>query len=1071
MSGPSKAIFLSYASQDTEAAQLLCESLRRGGIEVWFDSDGGLEHGDEWDQKIRRQIKECLLFIAVISANTQARQEGYFRLEWELAAQRAMSIASGVAFILPIVIDATREPDALVPDRFRAVQWMRLPKGEVSPEVQQRFLKLWSHRAGVIKNNLNPPPLIPEDQGSLPTATLNDGPKNKIWLKAGIATLLIASLGLLWWQPWRASERTLKSAALLTNDQVATVAIDDFPRDPDLKRALDMINGVDANAEDFAFAEDLVKEVLAKRPMDVEGITVMARVQDAYLYRGFDRSDTRRAAAQRYAQRAVRLAPNDPEALAALGIYYFARSADLSRARELLTQAIALKPRSSLFYHFRDEAMFRDPKFPRAEAVAAAEETTRRFPNNALIYYQLARVYRDVGRLEDMERALDRSIAITPIANAMMWKSRLALWVRGDLAEMKALLDRVPPRTNDLERVCFTKWTYAMAAGNPAFGLTALTGITNPWFEDFDFIGPRQLLAAQLLELGGQHELARLQYEAALLELRQQKTRSPGDASLPNLETWIYYGLDQMSEARASNKIASEAVTHPYRYATLQEWWFTAIPINLLLGERATALQLIREAVTVVIPSANDPTQASRLAREALRLRFRLDPRMAPYREDPEIIALLGESVQPVAARPLSEGAQLAERAKAIYARLSYTVSDLGPAEDLARRATERDPDNATIWGVRAGVQAAWVSRNWDLSEKRQMEVQRLANHALTLDPNEPEALLALAHLLKRNTNTVEQAVTDLRRAVAANPTHIRLARALGSALNATGRTEEGRKFLLDLTKVAPRDPLLHYELALSYSRPPTGSTSDSAEAERNFAQMLKHLDEAIAIQPFGHAITMKANLVANLRGDLPAARLIIDQLATLPLADRAEDRSVATAMWVGLLERLPEQVEAAAALTTRNYFTDAVLLMAPKAWSLALAHQIAGKVNRARADWQSAEILLRQLLKDDQTNQVYQVELATTLAWLGQNDEAEALVRSVEPLWKEDLGGFRVRLLAGYYGARGDATKAAPYLTLGLNSNNHNMTTHTLRLNPWWDKLRGQPEFEKLLKAPATKL
>jgi hypothetical protein len=32
-------------------------------------------------------------------------------------------------------------------------------------------------------------------------------------------------------------------------------------------------------------------------------------------------------------------------------------------------------------------------------------------------------------------------------------------------------------------------------------------------------------------------------------------------------------------------------------------------------------------------------------------------------------------------------------------------------------------------------------------------------------------------------------------------------------------------------------------------------------------------------------------------------------------------------------------------------------------------------------------------------------------------------------------------------------------------------MTTHTLRLNPWWDKLRSQPEFEKLLKAPATKL
>ena len=129
-----KAVFLSYASQDVEAARRICEALRAAGVEVWFDADGGLEHGDEWDAKIRRQIKECVLFIPLISANTQARHEGYFRLEWELAAQRAMSIASGVAFILPVVIDDTREPDALVPDRFRMVQWTRALGGEVSAE-------------------------------------------------------------------------------------------------------------------------------------------------------------------------------------------------------------------------------------------------------------------------------------------------------------------------------------------------------------------------------------------------------------------------------------------------------------------------------------------------------------------------------------------------------------------------------------------------------------------------------------------------------------------------------------------------------------------------------------------------------------------------------------------------------------------------------------------------------------------------------------------------------------------------------------------------------------------------
>jgi TolB-like protein/Flp pilus assembly protein TadD len=146
------AVFISYASQDTDAARSLCEALRSGGVEVWFDQDGGLEHGDAWDAKIRSQIKECLLFIPIISGNTQARHEGYFRIEWELAAERAMGIAQGVPFILPVVIDDTREADALVPDRFRKVQWTRLKGAAISPEVRARLLKLWSHRAGVVSH-------------------------------------------------------------------------------------------------------------------------------------------------------------------------------------------------------------------------------------------------------------------------------------------------------------------------------------------------------------------------------------------------------------------------------------------------------------------------------------------------------------------------------------------------------------------------------------------------------------------------------------------------------------------------------------------------------------------------------------------------------------------------------------------------------------------------------------------------------------------------------------------------------------------------------------------------------
>src|SRR5476651_989201 len=120
-----KAVFLSYASQDAEAVRRICEALRAAGVEVWFDQNE-LVGGDAWDAKIRKQIAECALFVPVISANTQARLEGYFRIEWKLAAQRTHAMAEEKAFLLPVVIDDTRDAEAKVPGEFRAVQWTRL---------------------------------------------------------------------------------------------------------------------------------------------------------------------------------------------------------------------------------------------------------------------------------------------------------------------------------------------------------------------------------------------------------------------------------------------------------------------------------------------------------------------------------------------------------------------------------------------------------------------------------------------------------------------------------------------------------------------------------------------------------------------------------------------------------------------------------------------------------------------------------------------------------------------------------------------------------------------------------
>ena len=122
------AVFLSYASDDVEAAERIATALRAAGIEVWFDKSE-LRGGEAWDRQIRKQIHDCALFIAVISAHSDARKEGYFRREWKLAVERTADMAEDVPFLVPVVIDHTKDASARVPDRFREVQWSHAPNG------------------------------------------------------------------------------------------------------------------------------------------------------------------------------------------------------------------------------------------------------------------------------------------------------------------------------------------------------------------------------------------------------------------------------------------------------------------------------------------------------------------------------------------------------------------------------------------------------------------------------------------------------------------------------------------------------------------------------------------------------------------------------------------------------------------------------------------------------------------------------------------------------------------------------------------------------------------------------
>jgi len=77
-----RAVFLSYASQDAEAAARICSTLRNAGIEVWFDQNE-LRGGVAWDFRNQETDQELRLV-----------HPGHFR-EFARLASRDISGSNG----------------------------------------------------------------------------------------------------------------------------------------------------------------------------------------------------------------------------------------------------------------------------------------------------------------------------------------------------------------------------------------------------------------------------------------------------------------------------------------------------------------------------------------------------------------------------------------------------------------------------------------------------------------------------------------------------------------------------------------------------------------------------------------------------------------------------------------------------------------------------------------------------------------------------------------------------------------------------------------------------------------
>jgi TolB-like protein len=267
---PAKTVFLSYASEDAPAAGRICEALRAAGINVWFDQDE-LRGGDAWDHKIRRQVHDCGLFIPIISANTQARPEGYFRLEWDLADQRSHMIGRNKAFIVPVCVDQVAERGADVPDSFLKAQWVRLPAGDPSPSFAARIAALLGGE-GASQPHAT----------AAPQAAVSVQPDSPRWRTLLVLASVLAAIAF-GWQAWRAywprSEPDIAEAIPPT----ATTAVATVPeKSIAVLPFLDMSPGKDQEYMSDGIAEEILN-LLAQVP----DFKVIARTS-SFSFKGKD---------------------------------------------------------------------------------------------------------------------------------------------------------------------------------------------------------------------------------------------------------------------------------------------------------------------------------------------------------------------------------------------------------------------------------------------------------------------------------------------------------------------------------------------------------------------------------------------------------------------------------------------------------------------------------------------------------------------------------------------------------------------------------------------------------------
>ena len=382
--------------------------------------------------------------------------------------------------------------------------------------------------------------------------------------------------------------------------------------------------------------------------------------------------------------------------------------------------------------------------------------------------------------------------------------------------------------------------------------------------------------------------------------------------------------------------------------------------------------------------------------------------------------------------------------------------SKLKQAEQLYERALQLDPNFALAAASYSRLES-WIYHSYDPTAERGNKSRLLANRALQLQPDLPEAHLALGFAIYYVEKDFNRALGELALAQKGLPNDSEVYLAIGAIQRRQGKWDESNANLEKAVSLSPNETWPMQNLVLNY------------QMLRRFDDANKLIDRALKLAPDSFSLwSIKAQLEISEKGTFEVAERGAQVLSTRALSDSDRIHIIGALAQARFLQR-----RFAEALELVNSVKDGAIAADPDA--LMSKYGLIGIAKKCLGDAAGArEALLKtkelaQKWVDAAPNEPKRHEpLAEVLAWLGEKETAIAEAKRATELAPESVDAFDgpvcTQRLAEVYATVGEREKAIETLD-GLLTRPTQVTVANVKINPVWDPLREDQRFVAMLK------